>query len=663
MAINVGQLVVDMRADTAALVGDLGKAERAMGKTAGKFDLSLKGIQTGVGQVGRAFASLGISIAAIGVGSLALKFRELVDTAGGLGELAQQLGVTTDTLQSLQYAAVQAGVESSELETSLSTLTRTIGDAAAGQKSATDAFAQAGITFSNYNGSARATEDVLRDVAERIRSAGTEAERASIAQDLLGRSGQRLIPILMGGSSGLDELARAAREAGVMLSAEAIATADEASDAMARFDLVVLRLQQNLAILTLGPLTDFVSLLERASKFEFSAIGELANVLNPQIGGADVVGDELSRLLGFLPETVIPSAGRDGRGNPVRLPTGSDFGSGGGGGGDTSSVDKIQRVIDALQLEADNLERTAEQQRLYNELSKAGTDLKTAEGQQIAALVHQIEQRAAAERELQDLLAAEQALMAEGKALTESLLTPTEIYAAQLARLAELKAANAISDETMARATEHYTEELNQAIGKVDNLDQSTDELNVNMEQFGSLLADAALGLRSWGDVARSVFQEAINWVMRYIEATSSTKSMGGGGGIFDLIFNGIGSLFGGGGANPGVGPGGLGFLSFGGPRADGGPVAAGRTYLVGEQGPELFTAAANGSILPNDRLGDLMPGGPVFFADLRGASAEAVARLELLVARLHGSLEPRAVAATQDARSRMGRYGAAFRR
>ena len=38
--------------------------------------------------------------------------------------------------------------------------------------------------------------------------------------------------------------------------------------------------------------------------------------------------------------------------------------------------------------------------------------------------------------------------------------------------------------------------------------------------------------------------------------------------------------------------------------NADGGPVAAGRTYLVGEQGPELFTPNQSGGIIPNSMLG-----------------------------------------------------------
>lgn len=42
---------------------------------------------------------------------------------------------------------------------------------------------------------------------------------------------------------------------------------------------------------------------------------------------------------------------------------------------------------------------------------------------------------------------------------------------------------------------------------------------------------------------------------------------------------------------------------SFGGARANGGPVTAGRTFLVGERGPELFTPAISGNITPNNKL------------------------------------------------------------
>lgn len=41
------------------------------------------------------------------------------------------------------------------------------------------------------------------------------------------------------------------------------------------------------------------------------------------------------------------------------------------------------------------------------------------------------------------------------------------------------------------------------------------------------------------------------------------------------------------------------GLLDFGGARAAGGPVAPGRSYLVGENGPELFTPSGHGAIAP----------------------------------------------------------------
>lgn len=60
--------------------------------------------------------------------------------------------------------------------------------------------------------------------------------------------------------------------------------------------------------------------------------------------------------------------------------------------------------------------------------------------------------------------------------------------------------------------------------------------------------------------------------------------------------------------------------------RASGGPVSAGRSYLVGERGPEILTmgGSANGSITPNRELGQ---GGDVYeiHVDLGGAVREVI--------------------------------------
>lgn len=64
---------------------------------------------------------------------------------------------------------------------------------------------------------------------------------------------------------------------------------------------------------------------------------------------------------------------------------------------------------------------------------------------------------------------------------------------------------------------------------------------------------------------------------------------------------------------------------AFGGGRASGGSVKAGTTYLVGEQGAELFTPNTSGTIVPNDALGG---GGATINLTVNGAiDAEGTAR------------------------------------
>jgi tape measure domain-containing protein len=66
--------------------------------------------------------------------------------------------------------------------------------------------------------------------------------------------------------------------------------------------------------------------------------------------------------------------------------------------------------------------------------------------------------------------------------------------------------------------------------------------------------------------------------------ADSLANARGGGGDFFGSLLSGIGSF-------------------FGGARATGGPVSAGKAYLVGERGPELMVPGASGTVIPNHAI------------------------------------------------------------
>ena len=80
----------------------------------------------------------------------------------------------------------------------------------------------------------------------------------------------------------------------------------------------------------------------------------------------------------------------------------------------------------------------------------------------------------------------------------------------------------------------------------------------------------------------------------------------------------------------------------FGGFRAAGGPVMGGKSYVVGENGPELFTAPHGGKIVPNHALGGGQGGG---IADVR-VSIDQDGNLQAFVERVSNGASQRNLAA-----------------
>ena len=73
------------------------------------------------------------------------------------------------------------------------------------------------------------------------------------------------------------------------------------------------------------------------------------------------------------------------------------------------------------------------------------------------------------------------------------------------------------------------------------------------------------------------------------------------------------------------------GLFDFGGKRAAGGPVAAGRSYLVGERGPELFTPAGHGAIASAGSFG----GRPQVTVTVNARDAQSFLRSEGQIAAM----------------------------
>lgn len=172
--------------------------------------------------------------ASIGVAAITKAISDGLEYASSLGEQAQQLGVTTDALQEYRFAATQTGLSAEEMDQALGQLTRRIGEGASGTKTQAEAFNKLGISLKDAKGNVIATGEAIPLIADALQGIKSPAERAAILLDLFGKSGQKLEPLLAGGSEAINNLAQAARAAGAVLTPELIQNADDAADALAR---------------------------------------------------------------------------------------------------------------------------------------------------------------------------------------------------------------------------------------------------------------------------------------------------------------------------------------------------------------------------------------------------------------------------------------------
>lgn len=96
---------------------------------------------------------------------------------------------------------------------------------------------------------------------------------------------------------------------------------------------------------------------------------------------------------------------------------------------------------------------------------------------------------------------------------------------------------------------------------------------------------------------------------------------------------------------------------SFGGGKANGGPVEAGRSYTVGERGPELFTPAMSGTITPNSGGG----GGSTTIVQNINVSTGVQQTVRAEIRQMMPQIADSAKGAVLDAKRRGGSYGRAM--
>lgn len=543
---NAGQLIVDLIAETQAFRADMAKASSAAQQHMGSISKSIDGVKKGFETVTRVAGAFGV---ALGAREIVDFIGRTIDAAARLDDMAQEAGVTAEQLQGLTYAATQAGLSQDELQTALTRLTRTIGEAANGSKQAIDDFDQLGISITDSNGRIRPTADIYRDVAAGLAKIPDPAVRARIETELFGKSGQKLDQQLRQGAEGMDVAIQKARELGLVLSDEQIKAMKEANDKIAEMTLKWERFTERLVSDVAPAISGVLDLLNKIPTNITTTYHFLLAGINPGMIAGDITQAGIDALRGGDGSVTIPLTGDPRKNAPappsrtlINTPEPAKIAGGG------SRVDEAAKMVEQLRFEVDMLDKTALQQRILNDLRQAGTTADTAYGQQITALDTQLDAHEKALKAAADAQQKKDELTAEGQRIHESVMTPLEQYTAAIAHLSELLKAGAISQEDYNRKAAQLKASLDQATPAAEAAATQTSALGDSLDSVGLSFLQSAQSAKTWQDVLNAAINSVIQEILRLLEASQGASGGGGILGILGSIGSAIGGLFGGGG-------------------------------------------------------------------------------------------------------------------
>lgn len=151
----------------------------------------------------------------------------------GLDKMSARLGISAVKLQEWSFAATHAGAAPEDLEDALKDLSEKIAEVAGGDTGdAAQLFSALGISVKDASGKIRPASDIFEELADAIQRNEDPALRTKMAMVLMGDSGRKLIPMLSGGAQGLDDMAKQARDFGLVMNEDAVAAAAQMTDHM-----------------------------------------------------------------------------------------------------------------------------------------------------------------------------------------------------------------------------------------------------------------------------------------------------------------------------------------------------------------------------------------------------------------------------------------------
>ena len=173
-----------------------------------------------------------------------------------INKASQKTGVAVETLSSLRFAADLSDVSMDQLTASMGKLARAQQDAATGSTQARTTFQALGVTYKEADGTLRPLNDVMLDAADQLAHMEDETKRAALAQEVFGKSGMQMLPLLNQGSAAIRAQMEEAKALGVVWTTDAAQGAEAFNDSLTRLGFAAEGFKNDIAQVLIPILTE-----------------------------------------------------------------------------------------------------------------------------------------------------------------------------------------------------------------------------------------------------------------------------------------------------------------------------------------------------------------------------------------------------------------------
>lgn len=284
--------------DASSATKDLSTETKTSEKTSTSAGDAFKKVATGIGNAAKAIASAAAAIGAAAIAAGKAIFDMAKDTATAGDEIeknSQKVGLSYQAYQEWDYAMKISGTEMAACTTGLKTLTNSFDDANSGSAGAIEKFERLGLSMEDLQGLSR--EDLFSTVVTAIQGITDETEKAAVANDLFGKSGQDLMPMFNMTAEETAALRKEAQDYGMVMSDDAVKASADFQDALSKLEGTLEGLKNGILGDILPPLTMLIDGFANLAAGNEGASEQISTAIQNII---TIIGEMIPQFVGLI---------------------------------------------------------------------------------------------------------------------------------------------------------------------------------------------------------------------------------------------------------------------------------------------------------------------------------------------------------------------------